>query len=287
MKHALLLLCLITAQSHAQIIYTDVIPDQLYNTSGDTCHLDLNSDGITDFHLSYRFFNDQCGAFMTPCYDAIAHWTYIAIDPLVPNAVCDTNSLPSALRPVAVIDGTLAWSSAGSQSLADLAPHCSGPPAWVCVVDHIGQWSQGISADSSRYLGLRFDIAGTTHYGWARLNIPSYPSSFTVKDYAYNSVPDELILAGEGADISTGIADITRSSMRIFPNPTSGKFSVEGLDNSQATSLEVRDAMGQMIQRSVIPDQRPMIDISSRPSGIYLITIRTTDEMITRKLIKQ
>ena len=45
-------------------------------------------------------------------------------------------------------------------------------------------------------LGLRFDIAGATHYGWARLRVPS-PTSFTLLDYAYNSVPDEAILAGQ------------------------------------------------------------------------------------------
>lgn len=34
--------------AHAQIIYTDVIPDQTFNTNGSVYHLDLNNDSVID-----------------------------------------------------------------------------------------------------------------------------------------------------------------------------------------------------------------------------------------------
>lgn len=48
-----------------------------------------------------------------------------------------------------------------------------------------------------KFLGLRFDSAGTTYHGWARLSIPANGTSFTLKDYAYSSTPDEGLFAGE------------------------------------------------------------------------------------------
>jgi len=47
------------------------------------------------------------------------------------------------------------------------------------------------------FLGLRFESAGSTYYGWARLSIPGNGTSFTLKEYAYNSVPAAGMLAGE------------------------------------------------------------------------------------------
>ncbi len=51
--------------------------------------------------------------------------------------------------------------------------------------------------NSPKFLGLRFDSAGTTYHGWARLSIPANGTSFTLKDYAYSSTPDEGLFAGE------------------------------------------------------------------------------------------
>jgi hypothetical protein len=46
-----------------------------------------------------------------------------------------------------------------------------------------------------RFLGLRFEINGEVHYGWARIRIES-PTEWRVKDYAYNATPNNPICAG-------------------------------------------------------------------------------------------
>ena len=60
MKHALLLSALIATQAHAQIIYTDVDPDDIYNASNDTCSLDVDNDGNIDFLIVQRTINAPC-----------------------------------------------------------------------------------------------------------------------------------------------------------------------------------------------------------------------------------
>jgi hypothetical protein len=49
----------------------------------------------------------------------------------------------------------------------------------------------------TRYLGLKFVIKGTTHYGWARLTVSmkNFKPSATLKGYAYETIPDKPILA--------------------------------------------------------------------------------------------
>ncbi len=58
----------------------------------------------------------------------------------------------------------------------------------------------------NRYLGLKFDIAGHTHYGWARLTVScSLQKSIVAKitGYAYETIPNKPIITGKtkGPDV--------------------------------------------------------------------------------------
>jgi hypothetical protein len=55
---------------------------------------------------------------------------------------------------------------------------------------------------ANRYLGLKFQIAGKTHYGWARLNVKreQFHIVATLTGYAYETTPNTPIVAGETAD---------------------------------------------------------------------------------------
>jgi len=54
---------------------------------------------------------------------------------------------------------------------------------------------------SNRYLGLRFEINGKFHYGWARLNVTLAKGDFeitaTLTGYAYETIPGKPIIAGK------------------------------------------------------------------------------------------
>jgi len=49
---------------------------------------------------------------------------------------------------------------------------------------------------TDKYLGVRFDIGGNTHYGWIQVQVPSDVSSATITGYAYEDVADAQITAG-------------------------------------------------------------------------------------------
>jgi hypothetical protein len=51
----------------------------------------------------------------------------------------------------------------------------------------------------NRFLGVRFVIDGTIHYGWIRMTVGSStrPLSATITGYAYETTPDQAIKAGQ------------------------------------------------------------------------------------------
>jgi hypothetical protein len=65
-----------------------------------------------------------------------------------------------------------------------------------------GPWKEA----RKRYLGLKFTIRGTTHFGWARLNVSCvylYAIGATVTGYAYETIPNKPIVTRQtkGPDV--------------------------------------------------------------------------------------
>lgn len=90
-----------------------------------------------------------------------------------------------------------------------------------------------------------------------------------------------------------GVETMDKASLRILPNPTNGKFSVEisGLSAKFKFRLTVADANG----KRVIDEQftsnsevfKTMLDLSGQPKGIYLLKISAGTEMTTAKIVLQ
>jgi hypothetical protein len=65
-----------------------------------------------------------------------------------------------------------------------------------------GSWG---GSPKNRYLGVRFQMSGQTHYGWIRLTVTTNPKhhtagmSGTITGYAYETVPNKAIVAGSAA----------------------------------------------------------------------------------------
>ncbi|MEK6616311.1 MAG: T9SS type A sorting domain-containing protein, partial [Bacteroidota bacterium] len=72
----------------------------------------------------------------------------------------------------------------------------------------------------------------------------------------------------------------------IYPNPSNGKIQV--ISNQYSViGLEVYNVMGEKVFQSQysIPNTQYLIDLSSQPSGVYFINIRTDKGNIVKKLI--
>ncbi len=272
--------------TNAQIIYTDVIPDATYSGSNDSCYLDLDNNGQADYLLITKQIPYHCGSCLmaTPEYqvlivpvatNVIAYVTYYSIQ------------WPQCLQAGQVIGAGLSMSASnGKIRSAQPGGTCSiGPFPGNCVPAPSITWDLAwIQNPGPRYLGLRFDIAGATHYGWARLTTSS-ATSFTLMDYAYNSIPNQPILAGQ--TIATGIIENSfASSINLFPNPANNHLTIVLPITNKKVEVSITDITGKIIYTTTAIETKNIV-VSTKyfAAGIYNVQIQTEDFIATKKLV--
>ena len=79
------------------------------------------------------------------------------------------------------------------------------------------------------------------------------------------------------------------SELKIYPNPASEEISLEWLNHDISTSeIQIINLMGQRVNTAQLnKDLNQKLYVGNLPSGIFLISIRDKDEVVTRKFLKQ
>lgn len=268
------------SNANGQIVYTDVIPDStMFCVDFPPCtkdyNLDLDNDMNNDFILTAYCYN--------PPKKGEDTYSSVTVSPLNGNAVKDTlvNSVNVSipLQFNAVIDSNMllkqSWQKSGSHSLkieinGDFSDTVYG--IWGSLADY--------------YLGLRLLQSGQTYYGWVRLSVEVTlaHASLIVKDYAYNSIPDAPILAGQ---IITGIAEnISSSSIALYPNPASKHFTIALGSNNKKVDVAITDMTGKIFYSTTLNDaQKLEVNTEDFVEGIYVVKIQTADFIVAKKLV--
>ncbi|HLT32712.1 MAG TPA: hypothetical protein VKZ98_02895, partial [Aquaticitalea sp.] len=173
------------ADASGQIVYTDITPDFSGGINTDYA-LDLNNDGTIDFEIN----QDQISYYGIVTINRFRLFpTDAANEALVDDPSSGMYAYPFALNSGDVIsNGQTTWNNNGFST---------GYQSLNYAVSYYGSlYNDGNFVDvTDKYIGLRFNISGQTHYGWARLDVNAAASIWTVKDYAYNSVAGEPINA--------------------------------------------------------------------------------------------
>jgi len=168
--------------AQARIVYTpgDVTFGGGYDRG--SYQLDLNHDGITDFTFGFGPITSN----------GFRSGSVLGVGPAASNAVeggAGAASWASCLQSGALIGPKQSFVSGGGL----MAYTKSGR-------SDRGYWPYR----SPGYLGLRFNIHGQTHYGWARLSVLQGNRNFktALEGYAYETIPNKPIIAGKkrGAD---------------------------------------------------------------------------------------
>jgi len=133
------------------------------------------------------------------------------------------------------------------------------------------------------FVGLKFIInENDTLYGWVRCSATN--NSITIKDYAYNSIPNLYILAGQTV-LDSGLVP-------LFPEPTvfmSQNHLVVALSQYPLPQGEIRivNSMGQIMKSLPIQAITNYIPITGIAQGFYIIQIDTPQGGISKKIFLQ
>lgn len=192
--------------AEAKIVFTPI--SRLIGPNG-TYKLDVNRDGIADFIIRNAY-----GCNFDYCFDALS---------ALPQGSNGVDGAPGFLG--------IPYAFALKKGVA-IGPgrQFSGQLMLSSNMGSIGRWHNL----SGRYLGLKFQIDGATHYGWARFDVGLFQGPRIVAHltgFAYETSANTPIVAGQTSnDESSG--SITPSSMfdTFLPQPASLGLLARGSD---------------------------------------------------------
>lgn len=71
----------------------------------------------------------------------------------------------------------------------------------------------------------------------------------------------------------------------IYPNPTSGNFTITQLEQFVGGNIEIINLMGQVVFSNIINTNQMIVDLSKNPKGIYLVKINSDREQVIEKIV--
>ena len=279
---------LFSASANAQIVYTDVNPDILLNCSGNNVcseeySLDLNDDGISDFILATNKLSNSCGRCTANGILVIGPVYAAEISATAQSWIADTVG-GYALN--TLIDSSLGWTN-DSHILAKASRDCVPCVRGNYFVDvpPRGPWSNIFG----KYLAIKTQVGTDFYYGWIILGVGINISfvTITIMEYAYNSLPNQPILAGQ--TMTTGIIENSlASSIDLFPNPADDHLAIDLGENSREVQITITDITGKIIYNTIASDaQKVEVNTKDFAEGIYVVQIQAGEFKGTRKLVVQ
>ena len=86
-------------------------------------------------------------------------------------------------------------------------------------------------------------------------------------------------------DEPVSVAPVPKADFKLFPNPAGDVLRLEGPDSQY--EVVITSPNGTLLYRAKFGGSTHVMDISSFSEGIYLISIRSDEQVVTRKIIKQ
>ena len=89
--------------------------------------------------------------------------------------------------------------------------------------------------------------------------------------------------------IAVGIESFANQSIRLYPNPTDGQFTIEIISNNGDSNLPytVLNNIGAIIHEGVLTDNKTVVDLSNFANGMYIIKIVKEDKIILHRINKK
>lgn len=237
-----------------QIVYTDVA-DTTVTGNGASIDIDLNNDGTMDYNISIL---SNGGAGVKMLADALN-------DNAIAGMAASPYIYPYALDANDMIGVDLEWNGGPDQTMASTGYFQSAYGEWFGATD--------------KYLGLRLDMAGDNHYGWARLDVSDDAKTLTVKDYAYEATAETEIAAGATGTI--GINAPVENVINVF---TIEHHIYVQLNKGFNGLVTVSNLVGQQIKSAEITGSMTTVNLKDQPAGVYLVTIDQDGALFTKKV---
>ena len=148
-----------------------------------------------------------------------------------------------------------------------------GPTSWT------GERTRWTTVDADQgYVRLEHKASGGL---WLHVK-PDGVTNFALgpQTWTGNNTQWQLEIAPKSAKALTAI------NVNVYPNPVKDKLNIELFDASAAT-ISIVNLSGHVIYRTEINNTFSTVDISELNSGMYIVQINTTNNTVTKHLLKE
>jgi hypothetical protein len=262
------------AAANAQVVYTDVTPDAvLQNTQGAgwaTGAIDFNNDATMDFTIA--LFSTSGGPNASVAVAYATGTNCAGGNPA--NEVM--GSMPSAYNYVHKLNMNDPIGASGNWLGTNCVQGTMGYRTSGGASPYNEEWNNGVT---DGYMGVRFDIAGSIHYGWARMDVSADHLTLTLKDYAYDATPNTTINAG---DMGVGISENIANDVAVYNN--NNLVTVKVTQELTNGSLQVVSTSGQVVKEFAVAKGSQVFDLNDLAAGLYVVNLTFEEGVATKKI---
>lgn len=86
---------------------------------------------------------------------------------------------------------------------------------------------------------------------------------------------------------SISLIESSKNNFSIYPNPSTGVYSVETIDQAIINKIEVHDLTGKLVKSIQSSTKSTTIDLTNFQKGIYIVTIFSNNTSTKRTVVKQ
>ncbi|MCF8460637.1 MAG: T9SS type A sorting domain-containing protein [Flavobacteriales bacterium] len=186
--------------------------------------------------------------------------------------------------------GDTSWIEAGSTAIVSIHEELDNVVPYLTQEVSVSGFATGLIASGSGHIHVRADNVGihnalksypgvANHVGYLS------PIDQTALDFAMDFIGDLVCGTSTNscAKIASGINDVERNSISVYPNPTEG---ILNFQSEEVGTVDVIDATGRIVLSTSSSFGQNRLDVSALPTGIY--TLRTIGEKVgTAHFIKQ
>ena len=142
----------------------------------------------------------------------------------------------------------------------------------------------------SGYIGFQFKVNGETHYGWFYIEVANNGKSYTIKDYAYNTVANAPLRTTRNGIKKPSQENKEQLQVTAFPNPFADYSTIRLNEVSlRLTAVLVYDISGKLVEKQMVTEDVRTIKIGSTIStpGIYFVQLKSETNIQTIKIQKE
>jgi hypothetical protein len=111
----------------------------------------------------------------------------------------------------------------------------------------------------------------------------------TNKEYTFTVDEDRNLNANFSEEDETSLNDISfaKGNIQIYPNPTSGNFTIEIIDLQKEAEIIILNVSGKVVYEDMMNagENRHQVNLSEYRSGVYFIKLRIGTKVYTKKII--